>query len=242
MKAGQEWINISDMMSGLMMIFLFIAISFMIEVEEDKNRAEEMAEAYKKSQDSIKEIVVTYQESQEKLNQDLYREFEEDLKKWGAEITKDNIFRFNSPEVLFKTGSSNISPRFKHILKDFFPRYVKLLTSQIYVNEIDEIRIEGHTTNSWGKGTLRNQVYLKNMKLSQNRANKVLAYCYSLKRDISLEEKRWLEAKFRANGMAFSKLIYKENGRVDYQKSKRVEFKVVTKAREKIYKIIEQLN
>jgi outer membrane protein OmpA-like peptidoglycan-associated protein len=242
MKVEQEWMNISDMMSGLMMIFLFIAISFMIEVEEDKNRAEKLAEAYKISQDSIKEIVVTYQESQEKLNQDLYREFEKDLNKWGAEITEDNIFRFNSPEVLFKTGSSNISPVFKHILKDFFPRYVKLLTSQKYINEVDEIRIEGHTTNDWGKGTSYNQIYLKNMKLSQNRANKVLAYCYSLRKNIEPKNKRWLEEKFRANGMAFSKLIYKEHGTIDYQKSKRVEFKVVTKAQEKIYKIIEQFN
>ena len=41
--------------------------------------------------------------------------------------------------------------------------------------------------------------------------------------------------------MAFSKLIFQEHGAIDYQKSKRVEFKVVTKAQEKIYKIIEEL-
>lgn len=240
MKVEREWMNISDMMSGLMMVFLFIAISFMIEVEEDKNKAEELAQQYKKSQDSIKEIVVTYQESQEKLNEDLYEEFEKDLKKWGAEITKDNIFRFNSPEVLFKTGSSDISVTFKKILEDFFPRYVKLLTSEKYVNEVDEIRIEGHTTSNWGKGTSHNKIYLKNMTLSQNRANKVLAYCYLLKNNKKLKNKEWLERKFRANGMAFSKLIYQENGEIDYQKSKRVEFRVVTKAQEKIYKIIEQ--
>ena len=102
MKVEREWMNISDMMSGLMMIFLFIAISFMIEVEEDKNKAEELAQEYKKSQDSIKEIVVTYQASQQMLNQDLYSEFKDDLERWGAEITKDNIFRFNSPEVLLE--------------------------------------------------------------------------------------------------------------------------------------------
>jgi len=39
--------------------------------------------------------------------------------------------------------------------------------------------------------------------------------------------------------MAFAKLIYKKNGKQDYKKSRRVEFKVLTKAQEKIYKIIE---
>jgi outer membrane protein OmpA-like peptidoglycan-associated protein len=236
MRVEKEWMSISDMMSGLMMIFLFIAISFMIEVEDDKNRAEALAQMYKKSQDSIKEIVVTYQASQEMLNRDLNREFKDDLKKWGAEITKDNIFRFNSPEVLFKTGSSKISREFRAILNDFFPRYIHLLTSKRYINEIDEIRIEGHTTNDWGRRkSSKNMIYLKNMKLSQNRANNVLTYCYRIK----TTHKEWLEKKFRANGMAFSKLIYTKSNRIDYHKSKRVEFKVVTKAQEKIYEIIE---
>jgi outer membrane protein OmpA-like peptidoglycan-associated protein len=236
MRVEKEWMSISDMMSGLMMIFLFIAISFMIEVEDDKNRAEALAKMYKKSQDSIKEIVVTYQASQEMLNRDLNREFKDDLKKWGAEITKDNIFRFNSPEVLFKIGSSKISREFRAILNDFFPRYIHLLTSKRYINEIDEIRIEGHTTNDWGRRkSSKNMIYLKNMKLSQNRANNVLAYCYRIK----TTHKEWLEKKLRANGMAFSKLIYTKSNRIDYHKSKRVEFKVVTKAQEKIYEIIE---
>jgi len=240
MKSQREWMSISDMMSGLMMIFLFIAISFMIEVEEDKNQAEKQAEAYKKSQDSIKEIVITYQASQTMLNQDLYAEFEKDLTRWGAEITKDNIFRFNSPEVLFKTGSSRISREFKRILNDFFPRYIHLLTSKKYIQEIDEIRIEGHTTNDWRRGASKNTIYLKNMRLSQNRANDVLAYCYTI-RTLKQQDKQWLEHKLRANGMAFAKLIPKKDGTTDYRKSKRVEFRVVTKAQEKIYKIIEQL-
>jgi len=241
MKVEREWMNISDMMSGLMMIFLFIAISFMIEVEEDKNKAEELAQEYKKSQDSIKEIVVTYQASQQMLNQDLYSEFKDDLERWGAEITKDNIFRFNSPEVLFRTGSSKISREFRRILNDFFPRYIQLLSSKKYIQEIDEIRIEGHTTNGWKNGTSKNSIYLKNMRLSQNRANNVLRYCYLIKKGLTKTDKEWLKEKLRANGMAFSKLIYREDGAVDYHKSKRVEFKVVTKAQEKIYKIIEQL-
>ncbi len=227
MKVNKEWISISDMMSGLMMVFLFIAIAFMVQIQEE--------------QEAVKEIAMTYRESQQSLNMDLKKEFNKDLKKWGAEITKDNIFRFNSPEVLFASGSSNISNKFQTILNDFFPRYIKLLSTEKYKNEIDEIRIEGHTSNGWAGTKSKETIYLKNMRLSQNRANNVLKYCYTIENTIIKEDRVWLESHFRANGMAFSKLIIRSNGKQDYQKSRRVEFKVLTKAQEKIYKIVEQL-
>ena len=227
MKVNKEWISISDMMSGLMMVFLFIAIAFMVQIQDE--------------QQAVKEIAMTYRESQQSLNMDLKKEFNKDLKRWGAEITKDNIFRFNSPEVLFASGSSKISDKFQTILDDFFPRYIKLLSTEKYKNEIDEIRIEGHTSNGWNGAKSKQSIYLKNMRLSQDRANNVLNYCYTIKNPIIKEDRSWLEEHFRANGMAFAKLITKTNGRQDYQKSRRVEFKVLTKAQEKIYKIVEQL-
>lgn len=215
------------MMSGLMMVFLFIAIAFMVQIQQE--------------QQAVKEIAMTYRESQQSLNMDLKKEFNKDLKRWGAEITKDNIFRFNSPEVLFASGSSQISNKFKKILDDFFPRYVKLLSAEKYKNEIDEIRIEGHTSNGWSGAKSKETIYLNNMKLSQDRANHVLKYCYTVQNSTIKKYKSWLEEHFRANGMAFAKVIIKENGRQDYKKSRRVEFKVLTKAQEKIYKIVEQL-
>lgn len=227
MRTSNEWISISDMMSGLMMVFLFISIAFIVQIQDD--------------QESIKEIVMTYRQSQQSLNKDLHKEFKNELDKWGAEITKDNIFRFNSPEVLFEVGSSQMSNQFKLILDDFFPRYINLLTSAKYKDEIDEIKIEGHTSNKWGNINSRSSIYLNNMQLSQNRANNVLTYCYQSRNQVIFNNKEWLEKKFRANGMAFAKLIYRENGNQDIERSRRVEFRVLTNAQEKIYKIIEKL-
>jgi hypothetical protein len=42
--------------------------------------------------------------------------------------------------------------------------------------------------------------------------------------------------------MSYSKPIKKWSGKMDYTKSRRVEIIVTTKATEKIYKIIEELN
>ncbi len=225
MKSQDEWMSISDMMSGLMLIFMFIAISFMIQVQSDK--------------DKIKNIAITYTKDKKDLNRDLKYEFSKDLEAWDAEITKDNIVIFNSPTVLFRSGKSTVKKGFKYILNDFFPRYIKILCSNKYRDEIDEVRIEGHTSNHWYHQSSLKKIYLKNMKLSQDRANHVLSYCYSLKR--IKEERRWLELHFRANGMAFSKLKYKDIDKtvVDEAHSRRVEFKVQMKTEEKIYKILE---
>ncbi len=225
---NSEWLSISDMMSGLMLIFMFISMSYMLQVESDKNK--------------MKEIAVAYNKDKKELNKDLNQIFQKDLKKWNAEITKDNIVRFNSPAVLFDTGKSKLSPDFQAILYQFFPKYIELLSSKKYKNTIDEIRVEGHTSNKWESVTSPAMIYLKNMKLSQQRANEVLTYCYELNNSKILENQTWLEKKFRANGMSSAKMIYKDNGQEDDEKSKRVEFTVKMKTEDKIYQILEASN
>jgi outer membrane protein OmpA-like peptidoglycan-associated protein len=227
MKSNNEWMSISDMMSGLMLIFMFIAISFMIQVQSDK--------------DKMKEIAITYNKDKQELNSDLHSEFDEDLIKWKAVITRDNSIVFNSPSVLFGIGKSRIKRQFKNILNDFFPRYINILYSKKYKNEIEEIRIEGHTSKSWKNSLSQDEIYLKNMQLSQYRANHVLSYCYQINNPIINLSKKWLEQHFRANGMAFAKLKYLDKKRTipDNIKSRRVEFKVEMKTEEKIYKILK---
>ncbi|HHC11560.1 MAG TPA: hypothetical protein ENK79_02865 [Campylobacterales bacterium] len=227
MKSNNEWMSISDMMSGLMLIFMFIAISFMIQVQSDK--------------DKMKQIAITYSKDKQELNSDLHSEFDKDLRKWEAIITKNNSIVFNSPSVLFGIGKSHIKRKFKNILNDFFPRYINILYSKKYKNEIDEIRIEGHTSKSWKHSLSSNEIYLKNMQLSQDRANHVLSYCYRIDNPIIDLSKKWLEQHFRANGMAFAKLKYIDKNRTipDNIKSRRVEFRVEMKTEEKIYKILK---
>jgi len=234
MKKNNEWMSISDMMSGLMLIFLFVAVAFMLNVENDKAKLQKIKE-------KITQIALTYQKSKIELNKDLHKEFDKDLKKWNAEITKDNSIVFNSPEVLFETGKSEIKEKFKEILNDFFPRFVKILISPKYRGEIDEIRIEGHTSNIWLSAEDKKEVYLNNMKLSQDRANSVLTYVYLIDNIIINSNRDFLEKHLRANGMAYSKLRYldKNKTKIDYLHSRRVEFKVKLKTEEKIFKILK---
>jgi len=214
---NREWMSISDMMSGLMLIFLFIAISFMVKVESEKQE--------------MKDVVLEYRDIKVNLNEALYSEFENDLETWNASITKNNSIVFSSPEVLFEVSQSTIKNEFKTILKEFFPRYIKILTSKEYKDTIKELRVEGHTSKSWKSSTSQKEIYLKNMQLSQQRAYEVLSYCYTLE-DIEIIDKRdWLEKYFRANGMAFSKMKNESTAR-------RVEFVIQMRSEERVYKIL----
>lgn len=221
-----EWVSISDLMSVLMMIFLFVAISYMHNVQQ--------------SQLQVKKIAVAYQELQTDLYQELWKEFEKDLPKWKAIIDKDTLtIRFEEPDVLFRAGSSDLAKEFKVILDDFFPRYIKILSSNKYRDNIEEIRIEGHTSSEWSDGAHGMEAYFKNMGLSQDRTRSVLNYCASLIRDKEVLD--WSLKNLSANGLSSSKKIVNHNGLEDKEKSRRVEFRTKTNAEKKVVEIIDRM-
>lgn len=218
-----HWISISDMMSGLMMIFLFVSVLYMINVQKEKREIENVAQ--------------TYESLQLDLYNDLYEEFKYDLERWIAEIDKETLsVRFNEPEILFEPGESEINANFQEILSNFFPRYIRLLAQDKYRDSIEEIRIEGHTSSEWGDETGIN-AYLKNMELSQDRTRSVLDFVIHL--DSLNIERQWIIEHLTANGLSSSKLIMR-NGVEDKKRSRRVEFRVRTNSEEQIYKIIQR--
>jgi outer membrane protein OmpA-like peptidoglycan-associated protein len=223
---GQEshWIPLSDLMTGLMVIFLLIAVSYMMQVEADAAR--------------IKEVAVAYGEIKNALFEDLNREFRTDLPKWNAQLLKDDLtIRFSEPEVLFATGSSELKPKFQLILQDFFPRYVRILTSRKYRDSISEVRIEGHTSSDWNGVASTSDAYFLNMELSQARTRSTLAYVMSLPADQA--QVAWLRRFVTANGLSSSRLITDDKGAEDVARSRRVEFRVRTDAETRIEKILE---
>jgi outer membrane protein OmpA-like peptidoglycan-associated protein len=216
----KEDLSIADLMSGMMMVFLLISVVFMLDVQQEKN--------------AMGEIALMAEQSRSQLNHDLMQEFADDLKHWNAVILKDNTVRFKAPEVLFEPGKSELRPKFQVILDDFFPRYVSIL--QGYSHDIEAIRIEGHTSSDWYNADDVIIRYLNNVELSQQRALSTLKYCYQL--DTVKDKREWLQKMLRANGLSFAQRIFNANGSENAEKSRRVEFKIVTKAEEKLHRIL----
>ena len=220
-----HWIPLSDLMTGLMMFFMLLAVSYMLKVEADAQR--------------VKQIAVLYDQLRTDLYNDLNQEFKDDLGKWGAELDRDLTVRFREPEVLFDTGSADLKPKFKYILDDFFPRYVAILNSGKYKDSIQEIRIEGHTSSIWGSQRSNDDAYFRNMELSQSRTRSTLRYVLSLA--TVQAEKSWLRSYLTANGLSSSKLIQDAGGGENTARSQRVEFRVRTDAEAKIANILQAI-
>ena len=220
-----HWVAVSDLMAGLMMVFLLISIVFMINVELQRKK--------------ITDVAILYDHLRTQLYQDLLAEFEPDLQKWGAEIQEDLTFRFNKTELLFANGESGLNPDFQIILANFFPRYLGIITADKYRNDILEVRIEGHTSSGWYGAVNDDEAYIHNMALSQARTRSTLAYLLSLQ--AVTNEKSWLKTHLTANGLSSAKVVVNNNGEENGERSRRVEFKVRTDAEGKIATILDDV-
>lgn len=219
----EHWMSVSDLMAGLMMVFLFVAVSLMRDA---------MAE-----RDKIKEVAVAYQQNQQAIYHALIDEFENDLEKWGAEIERDSLsFNFTSPEVLFANGRADLTTEFKIILDDFFPRYLHVM--EAFKKSIQEIRIEGHTSSRWNQESSDEDAYFNNMRLSQSRTRSVLQYGVGID-VIPSSQYHWVKKHVAAVGYSSSKLVFQPDGLTENeQRSRRVSFRVLTNAETQIRKIM----
>ncbi|WPL16260.1 flagellar motor protein MotB [Thiorhodovibrio winogradskyi] len=205
-----HWLVVSDLMASLMMIFLFLALLHMVQLE--------------RSHQVETEVRVTAAELRQAIYLALEEEFRADLPRWNAELHRPTLtLRFREPEVLFDRNSARIKPEFETILRDFFPRYVRQLDP--FRQVIREIRIEGHTSSEWGPESSPLDAYFANMELSQQRTQEVLRYAYGLD---AVEKAGWFRTRVAAVGLSSSRLVRDAQGAEDADASRRVEFSVLT--------------
>lgn len=218
MSKSNVWMSLSDLMTGLMIIFLFIAIAYISRVQSNQS------------------VLTEYVETKKNLHDKLVKEFQGDTLKWQMSIGKDLSMKFNNPTVLFDQGSYELTPGFKLILDDFLPRYFNILLNDSLRSKIKEVRIEGHTDDV-PFPTLDPDPYIANVILSQQRALSVLKYFRKMKiyDQYTEQQRRLLEFWFTANGLSFGKALDK-NGEytqisgkdINREYSRRVEFRIVT--------------
>lgn len=220
-KKDSHWIPLADLMTVLMVIFLFMSISYMALVE--------------KRQKEQNQIFKDYEESKVTLFNELNETFKKDFSKWNLKLDNDLSIKFTNPQVLFGVGSAEITPYFQEILIDFLPKYLNVVLQNKYKDKIAEIRIEGHTdTKPIGKTS---DPYIDNMELSQGRARNVLAFLRTQNffTDLQPIAKERLQYWLTANGLSYGRTVdnnyritFDSKQPIDNDKSRRVEFRIVT--------------
>ena len=208
-------LSTGDLMSGMLFIFILLLMGALLRIQENAEREEA--------------IVKRYDQVKTQLYIDLQKEFKDDLTVWRATVDSTLCIRFQEPSMLFDEGEDVLKPKFKEILDDFFPRYIAVLSRPQYRDNIEEIRIEGHTNTNGG--------YYSNMKLSQDRTRAVLQYCFGLMKE---EDVLWLKGLVTANGLSSSHLILTKSGDEDKDLSRRVEFRVRTNAEKQLEDIADK--
>ncbi|MBR2185852.1 MAG: OmpA family protein [Lachnospiraceae bacterium] len=290
------WLSYSDMMAGLLLVFVIIIAVSMLHakiqydekqtellgkeeellvkadelekeraiVTDQKSRLDEQAEMLNAQEEALaeqgKKIAIqekTLKEQHELLNklealmseqqqklddiigvraelvEDLKNEFKDsDLK--VAVDEKTGAITFDS-SVLFEYNKSTLTEKGKEFLAEFLPRYADVLLSPKYKDNISGILIEGHTDTDGN--------YLFNLELSQKRALAVAEYCLNDKSEILPEEQLdSLKELVSATGRSYMNPVYDEDGEVDMEASRRVDFLFQLKDEEMVREMIEILS
>ena len=88
-KKDNYWIPLADLMTVLMVIFLFISISYMIDVQNKQEERDKIFEDFKETKvDLLKELQTEFQD-----------DFRKD--KWNAILDQDLSIKFVNENVLF---------------------------------------------------------------------------------------------------------------------------------------------
>jgi chemotaxis protein MotB len=215
------WMSYSDLMAGLILILILYLVVSAANYNESAVELEEVQDKYNEQQEKVEALIGIRSEIIETLT-DAFSETDMRIEvdeKTGA-ITLES-------GILFDVNKSYIKKKGRDFLDEFMPIYLNVLLKKEYSEYIGEIIIEGHTDT--------NGTYAHNLELSQARAFEVSKYITSDKfKSIDDDTRDLLKSIMTANGRSFSNPILDEDGSVNLEESRRVEFKFRLRDREMI--------
>lgn len=234
------WISYADVLAALLLMFILLLSVVMLDVkntevkalkdqqeaknlkkqldikeekiEKQKNKIEEKTEEIDKLLGVREEIIIALQ--QKFADTDLSLEIDSQT---GAIRLPGGVF--------FDTDSTEITDEGIKFLESFIPQYVGILLGPDFKEYVAQIIIEGHTDDVGS--------YMYNLELSQNRAFEVVTQIYDGS-FTDFEYKNRLRDYLTANGRSYSQPIKNQNGEINRERSRRVEFKFRLKDTEMI--------
>jgi chemotaxis protein MotB len=207
---SEDWLILSDVSMGGFIIFLVIAIAYIAR----------HSEVYKREgiYDSLKHF------GQSKM----------------IDVLDDGTIRFSSTSnnSMFKFNGTDIQKGFQAELIKFLPGYLDTLLTKL--NDIKEVRIEGHTDNICNGSPSEQACYLYNLELSQKRAYSLLEFVLNSNafKKLSIVNQTKMRKIFVAVGYSYSIPLDKKGKytkdikTIDLEKSRRVDFKILIKSPE----------
>ncbi len=197
------WITMTDLMTALVLVFIVLFF--------------------------YTYVTSSYERIQSKLEQDrASKALQETLKNQNINANVEaGIVKISDLE-LFNINSYELSDKGKKYLDKFAPAYFNSLFSNDYLNKnVEKIIIQGHTDSQTFRGKYSaDEQYMKNMELSLKRAYEVANYMTGTQYNKSNGDK--LRKMIIVEGASYSSPVL-VNGKEDFNKSRRVELKIIMK-------------
>ena len=121
--------------------------------------------------------------------------------------------------VLFDYAAATVSKEGEAFLQQFTQIYTSTVYSDKYADFVSRILVEGHTDTDGA--------YDYNLKLSQERADNVMAYCLSPECGVDSAYAEAFAQSLEAVGYSYDKPVYDADGNVDMAASRRVAFRFI---------------
>lgn len=199
------WVTMSDLLLGLTMVFMTLFVLTMVGFTQQK---------------------MQLQATQSEVAKDLIKNLNQ--QKVSAQIDKMTGQVKISDLELFEINSYNLSENGKKYLNRFIPIYINTIFSNKNLSDkITTIIIQGHTDSQTFAGiTSKEEQFTKNMDLSLKRANAVEDYIFKTAYNKNYTDK--LLKTLAVEGKSYTEPVI-TNGKEDYNKSRRVELKLIVK-------------
>ena len=193
------------------------------DIREAVEIADEVAKSGYSDIDELKARISTSlaeeREKQARLAEDLRASLGRQVEEFGGSIHEDGTIVFPN-SVSFSRGSADITRQFAQFLSYACEPWINTLSKS--EQPVSEVRFEGHASAEWEGALSEHDAYLRNLRLSQDRAETVLANCLDLIKDRHLRE--WTKERATAIGYSSARPLLKPDGSPDAASSRRVVF------------------
>lgn len=199
------WVTMTDLLLGLAMVFMTLFVLMMTGYTQQKMQQQQT------QSDIAKELIKNLQA----------QNIDAQVDKMTGQVKISDL-------ELFDLNSFELSPKGKQYLNRFIPIYVNTIFSNKKLSDkIVNVVVEGHTDSQTFAGiTSKEEQFAKNMDLSLKRANAVEDYIFLTGYNRNFTDN--LVKTLIVTGKSYSEPILVD-GKEDFNKSRRVELKLVVK-------------
>lgn len=218
-----QWISVSDLMAGLVIIFILTLTYYMLSYSEKTERLTE----------------------NQKLKQEIMETIEKEMREKGFKVTIDKrhwVIRMPD-ELLFDSGSAKLKEKGKELTGALGSVLYDVFTEKKFQKRIETVFIEGHTDHRPLGKKLRER-FRSNWELSAQRAINTWRELTSIKKELENLVNNKNEKLFSVSGYADSRGVVPKDSE-NLQKNRRIDLRIAmsppTKERPKKEPNIDEL-